>query len=90
MQIDCQLECLTYALLVKSLFEELINKGYGNTSRYGMYWKFSLPTPYHVFGGGPYIMRVVDRTVSLALAPPTLVGKQVCQSFEIWIFLGWN
>jgi hypothetical protein len=49
-----------------------------------MYWKFSLSEPYHAFGGGPYIMRVVGDKVSLALAPPTMAGKQVCSFTESW------
>jgi C-5 cytosine-specific DNA methylase len=73
-------ECISQLTFssVKSLFEELTNKGYCNTSRDGIYWKSKLPEPYHTFGGGPYIMRLVDDSVALALAPPTTAGKQVC------------
>lgn len=49
--------CLSQIFLrtkVKTLFTELMQKGYGTTFDFQHYWKLNLAKIYHRFGGGPH------------------------------------
>lgn len=57
---------------VKDLFENLQQKGYGNTrlAEYEPYWKESLPQKYHLFGGLPVRFYSSDYVLCAKLRPP--------------------
>jgi hypothetical protein len=63
-------------LTVKSLFQTLIQDGYGNLFDTEKYWKLHLRKDYHKFGGMPHQFERRGDKPSLKLSPPQ-TGKTV-------------